>query len=103
MKIDDSLSGIADIRNIKKGNKRNPTASKESAEPASRESVEFTETSAQLGMLESALNQIETTDAGKLEAIQQSIADGRFQVNEEVVADAMIQSSIDHMKHQGKK
>jgi len=104
VKIDDSLSGIADIRNIKqKKNKRSLSSSEASSVTAPGENVEFTETSSQLSMLEEALNTIETTDPGRLEALQQAIADGQFKVDEEVVADALIQNSIDQMKRLGKK
>lgn len=104
MKIEDPLTGATtSIPNQKTRAKGKTTASPAGTGSNSKDSVEITTTSAQLSHLEDTLNQLDTTETGKLEAIRQAVAEGRFQVNEEAVANALVQSSIEHLKRQGRK
>lgn len=103
MKIDDSVAGVPTIRTKKTRDKTSATASSTTSSAASGDSVEFTEASSQLSKLESALSQMDTSEPGKLEAVRQAITEGQFQVDEEAVADALVQTSIDQMKRQGGK
>lgn len=103
MKIDDSLSGVPSIRSKKARDKRKSDSSAGTASLNGNDSVEFTEASSQLSKLENALGNVGTTDAGKIDAVRQAIADGQFNVDEEAVADALVQNSLDQMKRQGRK
>lgn len=102
MKIDDPLRGISAVRTPatrrQKGNTRAPASVGGNA----IDSVDITPTSAQLSQLEEALGQIDGTDTGKVEAVRQAIAEGRFQVNEEVVADALAKSTMEQLRRRGK-
>ncbi len=62
--------------------------------------VRLTSTSGKLHELESLLAEVEVADRGRVESIRQAIADGSFVVNEEVVAEGLIQQSIDNITHQ---
>jgi negative regulator of flagellin synthesis FlgM len=103
VKIDDSVAGVPSIRSKKTREKKSPASSGTVTSPASGDSVEFTEASSQLSKLENALSQIDTSEPGKIESVRQAIADGQFQVDEEAVADALVQTSIEQMTRQGGK
>lgn len=100
MKIDDSLSGVTALRG------RTPRKTKDSSgQPAGQahtaDSVEITQASAQLNQLEEELRGLPGNDAGKVEAVRQAIAEGSFQVNEEAVADALVQSAMEQLRRNG--
>ena len=103
MKIEDPLTGtpIVDNRKIRGGKGKRSAAS--SSAGSSKDSVEITQASEQLNILADSLGQMDVTDAGKLEAVKQAVADGRFQVDEQAVADALVQSSMDQIKRKGRK
>lgn len=102
MKIDDSVAGVPSIR-TKKTRDKTSAAATTSSSTASGDSVEFTQASSQLSKLESALSQMDTSEPGKVEAVRQAITEGQFHVDEEAVADALVQTSIEQMKRQGGK
>lgn len=101
MKIDDALNGVPAIRSreTKKGKTATATASSGHA----ADSVEITPASAQLSRLEEELSLVDSADTGKVEAVRQAIAEGRFQVDEEVVADALVQNTMEQLRRQGGK
>lgn len=103
MKIDDALNGVPAIRSreTKKGKTATATATASSGHAA--DSVEITPASAQLSRLEEELSLVDSADAGKVEAVRQAIAEGRFQVDEEVVADALVQNTMEQLRRQGGK
>jgi negative regulator of flagellin synthesis FlgM len=61
-----------------------------SASSSSAEKVDITPLSAQLHALESKLEQVEVVDTARVEAIKQAIAEGRFRVNPDAIADRLI-------------
>lgn len=65
--------------------------------------VRLTATSGMMRVLEAELTGVEVTDSGKIESIRQAIADGSFVVDEQAVADGLIQESIDHIAHRPEK
>ncbi len=103
MKIDDSLSGAPSVRSQKTRNGKDKRSTISATITTTQDSVEITQTSAQLNMLEDKLGQLDTAESSKLEAVRQAIAEGRFQVNEEAVADALVQSSMESLSRQGRK
>jgi negative regulator of flagellin synthesis FlgM len=103
VKIDDSVAGVPSIRTKKTRDKTSAASSTATSGSTSGDNVEFTEASSQLGKLESALSQMDTSEPGKIEAVRQAISDGQFHVDEEAVADALVQTSIEQMKRQGGK
>jgi len=72
--------------------------------PARREpdavsdSVRLTSAAGKLRQMESELAELEVTDSAKVESIRQAIADGNFNVDEEAVADGLIQESIETLR-----
>jgi negative regulator of flagellin synthesis FlgM len=65
------------------------------ADPAAvSDDVRLTETSEKMRQLETDLSNIDITDAAKVESIRQAIEDGNFRVDEEAVAEGLIQESI---------
>ena len=63
------------------------------------DNVQITGTSARLQEQEARLADVPIEDAGKVESIRQAIADGSFQVDEEAVAEGMVQESIEQLSH----
>ena len=57
-----------------------------------RDTVEITSVSAQLVQLEKLLNEVGVVDTARVEAIKQAIAEGRFHIDSEVVADKLLAS-----------
>ena len=57
-----------------------------------RDTVEITSVSAQLVQLEKLLNEVGVVDTVRVEAIKQAIAEGRFHIDSEVVADKLLAS-----------
>lgn len=101
MKIDNPLTGSISVGNTKTRTAKSKSSSSAAATVSSKDSVELTGASTQLNVLEDRLNQMDTSETDKLEAIRQALAEGSFQVNEEAVADALIQTSMDQIKRQG--
>jgi negative regulator of flagellin synthesis FlgM len=70
------------------------------AEPASvSDDVKLTDTAEKLQQLERSLSSVDISNSGKVETIRQAIADGNFKVNEEAVAENLIQESITNISH----
>jgi negative regulator of flagellin synthesis FlgM len=93
VKIDNNIKSIPAPR----GKDAKSAASRllQSAEPpAVSDNVRLTDTSEKMRQLESDLSNIDITDAAKVESIRQAIADGNFKVDEEAVAEGLIQESI---------
>lgn len=103
MKIDNNLNGI---RSIRPGNSRTEKGKAEGSTTAKpsplSDSVDITSTSARLQALEAALADVDTQDIGKIEQIRQAIAEGRFQVDEDAVAEGLIQSTLEQLRLGGR-
>jgi negative regulator of flagellin synthesis FlgM len=74
------------------------------ADPASvSDDVRLTSTSGKLRQFETELADVDVADSGKVEAVRQAIADGSFSVDEEVVAEGLIQESVDNITQQARR
>ena len=62
--------------------------------PAGSDDVKLTETSEKMRELKTELGDIDVSNPAKVDAIRQAIADGSFKVDEEAVAESLIQESI---------
>ncbi len=60
--------------------------------------VRLTRTAADMQRLEEEVAGIEVSDAGKVEAVRQAIAEGSFKVDEEAVADGLIRETVDLLR-----
>lgn len=102
MKIDNSLNKITSVRPGATGRGKEKTASRATEARPLGDSVELTPASSHLSALTESLAQIDSADAGKVESIRVAIAEGRFSVNEEAVADALLRDNLEQMSHQAK-
>ena len=62
--------------------------------PPISDDVQLTATAEKMSQLEGNLSSVDVSDRGKIEAIRQQIAEGRFKVDEEAVAESLIQDTI---------
>lgn len=101
MKIDNSIKGITTTRSKEVRNDRAPAATSPAPGATANDKVVFTHVSAQLGAMEEVLANLAITDAAKIESVRGAIADGRFQVSEEVVAEALVETTMEQLRRQG--
>lgn len=62
--------------------------------------VDITSLSSQLQSLESRIADVSVVDSARVESIKQAIAEGRFEVNSEKVADRLIASVREYLLNQ---
>lgn len=100
MKIDPTIKSVAPSRgkDTKAGKSR--IAPGQAAPASVGDDVRLTSTSGKLRELEAQLADVDVADSGKIESIRQAILDGSFVVDEEAVAEGLIQESIDNITHQ---
>lgn len=103
MKIDSTLKtdGPTKVKETKEGKSR--VVSRQLHQGGVHDEVELTGNAAKLQELEARLAELEITDPQKVEAIRQAIADGTFRVNEEAVADGLVNEAIELLSQQGKR
>ncbi len=58
------------------------------------DNVNLTSTAEKLSQLEEALRGVSISDNAKIESIRQEIAEGRFKVDEEAVAESLVRESL---------
>lgn len=99
MKIDTTIKSVTASRSkdTKLGKARTVAVSTDAASVSA--DVRLTSTSGKLRQLESELADVGVADSGKIESVRQAIADGSFVVNEETVAEELIQESINNITH----
>lgn len=93
VKIENVIKSIPAVR----GKDAKPAATRllQPAEsPSVSDEVKLTGTSDKMRQLEGELSHVDVSDSAKIEAIRQAIADGNFSVDEEAVAEGMVQESI---------
>ncbi len=61
--------------------------------------VQLTDTAEKLQQLEHSLSSVDISDSAKVESIRQAIAEGNFKINEEAVAENLVQESIANISH----
>lgn len=99
MKIDTTIKNVAATRGKDARTGRTRTDVLTPAGVAVSDDVRLTDTSAKMRELEAELARIDVADGGKIESVRQAIADGSFVVDEEAVAEGLIQESIDNITH----
>lgn len=100
MKIDNSLNSLTGVRS-----KANVSVKSKSRQPdpeggAVHDNVSLSYDSSRMQALEAALAEIDIEDTEKIESIRNAIASGQFQVDEEVVAEKLVESTIEQLTHQ---
>ncbi|MBI5330010.1 MAG: flagellar biosynthesis anti-sigma factor FlgM [Betaproteobacteria bacterium] len=100
MKIDTTLksaatSAIKGARSVK-----GSAATSSRSAGAVSDSVDLTTQAALMQQLESELSSLDVSNPAKVESIRNAIADGSFHVDEEAVAEGMIQETVENLSHQ---
>jgi negative regulator of flagellin synthesis FlgM len=88
-------TGATDVTPAKTAGTQGP------ASPApARDKVEITMVSAQLAQIEKMLSEVGIVDAARVEQIKQAIAEGKFRVDSEVVADRLLATVREYLANQ---
>lgn len=103
MKIDSTakIDGPSKIKESRGGKGR--TTAGQTHQGGVQDEVKLTGNAAKLQELEARLAELEITDPQKVEAIRRAIAEGTFEVNDEAVADALIQEAIELISQQSQQ
>ena len=99
MKIDSALQQIASVQAKDVKSKQSKGKTGASASSLVSDNVELTGASSRMRDLETQLADLPPEDAAKVESIRQSIADGTFTVDEEAVAEGMVEETIEQLSH----
>lgn len=100
MKIDNAVKNVTTPRTRETKSGKATGRAGQIGNPTVSDNVRLTDHSSQLQVLEAQLTDIEVSDPGKVDAIRQAIADGTFQVDEEAVAESLVQESLENLGRQ---
>jgi flagellar biosynthesis anti-sigma factor FlgM len=100
VKIDNTLNPLTGVRAKGSVASKGKSADRRTDSSSVHDNVSLSSDSARLQALEAALAEIDIEDNEKIESIRQSIASGQFLVHEEVVAEKMVESTIEQLSHQ---
>lgn len=90
MKIDNSLKSVGTTSSDNRAGSTGKTNSDKA--PEAGVSVELSGLSGQLKALESQIASVDVVDTARVSEIKQAIAEGRFKVNPDVIADRLLQT-----------
>lgn len=98
MKIDSALQHITAIQS--KGTKAHPLRQRPRAgfEDSISDHVQLTGTSSRLHEFEKQLADLPSEDVDKIASIRQAIAEGSFVVNEEAVAERLVEETMEQLQ-----
>lgn len=102
MKIDSGL------KNISTGRAQESKAAKTKGRPEQQErggvsdNVALTSEATIMQSLEATLATLPDTDIAKVESVRQALSDGSFQVDEEVVAERLVEDTVESLQHSAK-
>lgn len=102
MKIDNSVKGVGTSRLQESKAKKSPASAERKDSSSVDDNVDLTSTASQLQMLESTLANTGVMDMEKVESVRQAIAEGRFQVDAEAVAERLLENVVEGLKRQRK-
>ncbi len=103
MKID-GLTPTANSQRLDTAkSRRKGTASKTGSAASSDSNVELTGISSRLQELEAYLSGFDGVDMPKVEAMRQAIAEGRYGINEDVIAERLVGDIVEDLRRQVKK
>ncbi len=101
MKIDDSLKTVTGVQ-PKVKTIRARTGEADRRDSSVQDAVDLTARAGLLSSLEASLADVPDTDVAKVEEVRQAIAEGRFRVDEEVVAERLVEDTMETLQHAGK-
>jgi negative regulator of flagellin synthesis FlgM len=90
-----SPAGMPDVAPVKA-----PGPAGTVAPSPARDKVDITSVSAQLAQLERVLGEVGVVDASRVEAIKLAIAEGRFRIDSDVVADRLLATVREYLASQ---
>ena len=99
MKIDSALQQITSVQAKDVKPKQSKGKAGASASSLVSDNVELTGAASRMLDLEAQLADLPPEDAAMVESIRQSIADGTFTVDEEAVAEGMVEETIEQLSH----
>lgn len=102
MKIDDGWQNLARLQ-PKSKLERNHSGNTEQSQGRVQDNVDLTTQASRMRSLEAALGDLPDTDVGKVEEVRQAIAEGRFQVDETVVANKLVVETMESLYHASKR
>lgn len=102
MKIDSGLKNITNTRTQEA--KVNKTKGRPEDQDHSQlsDNVALTSEATIMQSLEASLASLPDTDVAKVESVRQAISEGSFQVDEEVVAERMVEDTMESLHHASK-
>jgi len=100
VKIDNTLNPLTGVRAKGSVGSKGKSADQRANSSGVHDSVSLSSDSARLQALEAALAEIDIEDTEKIATIREAIASGQFQVDEEVVAEKMVESTLEQLSHQ---
>jgi negative regulator of flagellin synthesis FlgM len=103
VKIDTRVKNVTTVRGRDGKTARNQAATSPLDPAPVSDDVRLTSASSKLSEYEAELAGLDVADSGKIETVRQAIADGSFTVDEEAVAEGLIQESIDTITHQAQR
>ncbi len=103
MKIETTTKRLTGVRAKDEKTASSRAAASVAGPLAVSDDVRLTDTSGRLRQLEGDLAGVDVADSGKIEAVRQAIEQGSFVVDEEAVAEGLIQESIENITHQPEK
>jgi negative regulator of flagellin synthesis FlgM len=99
VKIDSAFQSVSSIQSKTVKSKASVGSGGASGDSVS-DRVQLTGASSFMNELEAQLSSIPVEDAAKVESVRAAIADGSFRVDEEAVAEGMVQETIEQLSHQ---
>jgi negative regulator of flagellin synthesis FlgM len=102
MKIDNNLVGVRSVGAGGSRTEKGKSKGESRAAGTPGDSVNITSTTARLQALEAALADVEPQDLDKVDEIRRAIAEGRFQVDEDAVADGLIKETLELLRFGGR-
>lgn len=101
-KLNSALKNVTDVRAKPSASSREKSDKAEGSDSNSSNnassSVNITSTTNRLQAMDAALAEVTIIDTAKVEQIRQAIAEGRFSVNPEAIADGLIRDSLNSMR-----
>lgn len=98
MKIDSNWKNVAAVEPKSKAGKGKASDAGQSRAVV-QDNVDLTAQANLMRALESSLAELPDTDIGKVEEVRQAIAEGRFKVDEEVVAEKLVAETMQDLRH----
>lgn len=102
MKIDSGLKNITNTRAQEAKAGKAKGRAEEQAHAGISDNVALTSEATIMQSLEASLAALPETDVAKVESVRQSISDGSFTVDEEVVAERLVEDTMENLQHSAK-